>query len=35
MYVIRSMSTTDATPGNNPTPYHIYLLKPEKRLGAY
>ena len=35
MYVIRSMSTTDATPGNNPVPYHIYLLKPEKRFGAY
>lgn len=35
MYVIRSMSTTDATPSNNPTPYHIYLLKPEKRVGAY
>lgn len=35
MFVIRSMSTTDATPGNNPTPYHIYLLKPEKRMRAY
>lgn len=35
MYVIRSMSTTDAMPGCAPTPYHIYLLKPEKRARAY
>lgn len=35
MYVIRSMSTTDAMPGQAPTPYHLYLLKPEKRVRAY
>ncbi|PZR93546.1 MAG: hypothetical protein DI537_10545 [Stutzerimonas stutzeri] len=35
MYVIRSMSTTDATPREEPVPYHIYLLKPEKRARAY
>ena len=35
MYVIRSMSTTDACRDQPITPYHIYLLKPEKRIGAY
>ena len=34
-FVIRSMSTTDAVPGKPIEPYHIYLLKPEKRAGAY
>jgi hypothetical protein len=35
MYVIRSMSTTDANRAEPITPYHLYLLKPEKRIGAY
>lgn len=34
-YVIRSMTTTDATRDNAPVPYHVYLIKPEKRRGAY
>lgn len=34
-YVIRSMSTTDASYGQKPEPYHIYLLKPERRGSAY
>lgn len=34
-FVIRSMSTTDAVPGQPIEQYHIYLLKPEKRAGAY
>ena len=35
IYVIRSMSTTDMRPGQPIEQYHIYLLKPEKRAGAY
>jgi hypothetical protein len=34
-FVIRSMSTTDARPGHPVEPYHIYLLPPHERLGAY
>ena len=35
-YVIRSMSTTDFYPGGPPvTPYHVYLLPPGERKGAY
>lgn len=34
-YVVRSMSTTDSVRGSAPVPYHVYLLPPEKRLGAY
>jgi len=44
-FVIRSMSTTDFTlpyrsggkivPGQKSTPYHIYLMRPEKRVGAW
>ena len=34
-YVIRSMSTTDARPGQQVVPYHIYLLPPLERSGAY
>ena len=35
IYVIRTMSTTDMRPGQPPVPYHVYLLKPEKRGSAY
>jgi hypothetical protein len=35
MYVIRSMSATDWRPGCASVPYHIYLLPPGKRHGAY
>lgn len=35
MFLIRSMSTTDARPGQPIVQYHLYLLKPEKRAGAY
>lgn len=35
MFLIRSMSTTDARPGVEVKAYHIYLLKPEKRVHAY
>lgn len=35
MFLIRSMSTTDARPGVEIKAYHLYLLKPEKRVGAY
>lgn len=34
-YVIRSMSTTDARPGVQPVPYHVYLMPEAKRIGAY
>lgn len=40
-YLIRSMSTTDYVPAGRgcpeqkPVPYHIFLLKPEKRGGAW
>jgi hypothetical protein len=34
-YVIRSMSTTDARPGQHVVPYHIYLAPPSERAGAY
>ena len=35
-YVVRSMSTTDYRPGGDRVvPYHIYLMKPEARTGAY
>lgn len=40
-FVIRSMSTTDyvcaghGRPEQKPEPYHIYLVKPENRAGAW
>lgn len=37
-FVIRSMTTTDyriGKYGQQPKPYHIYLMKPECRSGAY
>lgn len=36
-FVVRSMTTTDYRPqyGQLPSPYHVYLLKPERRIGAY
>lgn len=34
-YVIRSMTTTDWNGRDPVTPYHIYLMKPEHRRGAY
>jgi hypothetical protein len=34
-YVIRSMSTSDWNGRDPVVPYHIYLMKPEKRRGAY
>jgi len=35
MFVIRSMSTTDAVPGQQVKPYHIYLRREELRAGAW
>jgi len=37
LYVVRSMTTTDfdIRSGRPVTPYHIYLLPPELRHGAY
>ncbi len=34
-YVIRSMSTTDWNGRDPVVPYHIYLMRPEHRRGAY
>lgn len=34
-YVIRSMSTSDWNGRDPVVPYHIYLLKPERRAGAW
>lgn len=35
MFVIRSMSTTDWNGRDPVVPYHVYLMKPEHRRGAY
>lgn len=35
MFVIRSMSTTDWNGRDPVVPYHVYLMKPEHRAGAY
>jgi hypothetical protein len=34
-YVIRSMSTSDWNGRDPVVPYHIYLMRPEHRRGAY
>jgi hypothetical protein len=34
-YVIRSMSTTDWNGRDPVVPYHVYLLQPQARRGAY
>lgn len=34
-FVIRSMSTTDASAGEQIRPYHVYLLPREKRARAW
>lgn len=34
-YVIRSMTTSDYNGRDPVTPYHIYLMKPEHRRGAF
>jgi len=35
MFVIRSMSTGDWNGRDPVVPYHVYLMKPEHRAGAY
>lgn len=35
MFVIRSMTTTDWNGRDPVTPYHVFLMKPHARRGAY